>query len=236
MRSISKFFSFVRVGMAPRIPKRKFDRSTLKKGPKSKSSLKSQIKRVVDATAETKKHSTEVNEVAVSTLNGFSSTNVVSLAANTAQGGRIGHSVTGVGLDVRGHIFSNTSRPVYGKLMVIQFKNSAANPVDDLIENNTGNNSVSTLDMTSMWRRINTDSYRVLGQRMLKVGPNRNDTTQMFKMYIPLKRKFTYEGGSAVEPTWGKVRLVFWARTGESDGANETVELHFNTTFYYKDL
>lgn len=221
---------------------RKFDRSMLRRAKKKpapttvKAVATKAAKAVVNKMVETKKHSVERIEVNLSTLGGFENQSLVSLASNTGHGSRIGHMVRPVGLDIRGHINANATSTVIYKVLVVQFKNNAANPPDDLLETNTANVNITTDDVSTLYRRINTDSYRVLASKYLKIGVE-DDQCKMFRMWIPMSKfkAMVYEGSALAEPTQGRIHLVAFGRATGNDAAVQTQELHYVSTFYFKD-
>lgn len=213
-------------------------RRSMKRRPAA--TLASKVKKIINRTSETKKHSYEVIE---RNLNTLSSPTVedkpLLLVQGVGNGMRVGHKVTSTGLDVRGHVsHSGNSGTVYTRIFVLKKKNMAANPLSDLLEVTSGANNAPLGDMETMWRRVNTDSYQVLASRTIKVGTNQDgENAKMFKMWVPYKGTFLYEGGSASSPKSNEIVIVAYSARADNDSAGSSgVEISFNSTFYYKDL
>ncbi|WP_445772336.1 hypothetical protein [Rheinheimera sp.] len=207
------------------------------KGRITKAVVANIAKRVVNKEIETKKRSQEVEETNISTLGGFhTSVGLLRLPAGSSHGQRNGHKVQPIGLDVRGHFHTPNPNQIYVKCMLIQVKNNTATLPADLLETNATNVDPATTDMTSMWRRVNTDSFRVLGTKMLYMS-DITARSRMFKFWIPLKKHYalTYEGSAEVDPNYGRIYLVAWARGAGNDALSTNIELTYNSTFYYKD-
>lgn len=195
-------------------------------------------KKVVNKEIETKKRSHEVEETSISTFGGFhTSTGLLKLPQGAAHGQRQGHKIQPVGLDIRGHFCGPSgNHQSYVKCMVIQVKNNQAALPGDLLETNSTNVDPAATDMTSMWRRINTDSFRVLKSKMLYMS-DITSRAKMFRFWIPLKSHYalTYEGAGEVDPNFGRIYLVAWTRGAGNDAVANSIELTYNSTFYYKD-
>lgn len=193
-------------------------------------------KKVVNKQIETKKLSTEVTEQALSTIGGVEDQSLVNTALGDGQGGRDGHMLQPVGIDVRGHVKNNTTNPVIFKVCLVKIKNNEADPSTDFLETNAGNVSLTGNDLSTMYRRVNSDSYQILTSRMMKIGVE-EDNVKMFKMWLPMKkmRKLIYEGISSSEPKYNRIHLIAFGRGTGNDNENITLELTYNSTFYFKD-
>lgn len=219
---------------------KKFNRKTLKRFPKrTKATFASKVKTVLNRASETKKTTYEVVERNMNTLSSPAvEDKPIQLLQGVGQGMRVGHKVQSTGIDVRGHVsHSGNSGTIYTRIFVLKKKNSAANPLNDLLETNTGN--VAPLgDMETMWRRINTDSYQVLASRTLKLGTVQDgENAKMFRMYIPHKGTFTYEGGSLSSPKTNEIVIIAYCARADNDSAGSSgAELSYSSTFYYKDF
>lgn len=196
-------------------------------------------KRAFMKATETKKHSFEKSEVILSTNTGVSVENPIVLPGTSGQGGRVGHKINPVGLDIRGHVSSqNQSTSTIVKVMVVRYKDMLANPVTDLLETNAGNVSVASNDISKMYRRINTDAFDVLSSKYLNLTPQTagSNTTKMFRMWIPLKRlrQLIYEGAGATGPSYNDINIIVFGADAQNDTTLQ-YELSYNCTFYYKD-
>ncbi len=221
---------------------RKFNKKNLrrfpgtKKTPVTRNEVATIAKKVTMKQIETKKTSLEALEVSLSTLGGVHDQSVVSTIVGDGHGGRDGHMLQPVGIDVRGHLKNNTAAAAIYKICLVQIKNNLANPSLDFLETNISNVDLTGGDLSTMYRRINTDSYRVLASRFLKVGVQ-DDNVKMFKMYVDMRkfRKMVYEGLTLSEPNYGRVHLIAFGRGTANDGENFVCELSYNATFYFKD-
>jgi len=201
------------------------------------------VNSIISKKAETKKYSQAHTEVNVNTVNSPLGANLFSpltLQGGTNNFNRIGHKVSPVGIDIRGHFYNNTaSQQNFIKMVVFRKKNMAAAPLFDLLELNTGDAQVSNLSMQKMYSRFNTDDYQILKTKMFIMG---NDTgaqeTRMFKCWVPLKGQLTYEGNGNISPTYNDIQIIFYSSEADGDeGAlGNNVELTFNSTFYFKDM
>lgn len=219
--------------------KRKPTKSTRSRA-RPKSTLVSKVKSIVNRASETKKHSYEVVERNLNTLTSPTTEDrPLFLVQGVGNGMRVGHKVTSVGMDIRGHIqHTGNSGTIYTRIFVLRKKNMAAQPLSDLLEVPSGANIPPTGDMETMWRRVNTDSYQVLASRTLKVGTAQDgDNAKMFKMWVPYKGTFLYEGGSASPPKSNEIVIVAYSARADNDSAGSSgVEISFNSTYYYKDF
>jgi len=206
------------------------------RGKMTASKVATIAKKVLNTQIETKKLSTERTEISLSTLGGVEIQSLVNTALGDGQGGRDGHMIQPVGLDIRGHLKNNTTSPVIFKVCAVLFKNNESEPDMDFLETNAGNVNITSDDLSTMYRRVNTDSYRVLGSRMLKVGVE-EDNVKMFKMWINMKkfRKMIYEGTASSEPKYNRIHLIAYGRGTANDSEVLTMELSYNATFYFKD-
>lgn len=199
-----------------------------------------QVKQVLNRAAETKKHSYEVIERNLNTLSSPAvEDKPIQLVQGVGNGMRVGHKITSVGMDIRGHVsHSGNSGTIYTRLFVLRKKNMVANPLNDLLEISSGANNSPLGDMETMWRRVNTDSYQVLASRTLKVGTTQDgENAKMFKIWVPYKGSFLYEGGSASSPKSNEIVIVAYTARADNDSAGSSgVEISYNTTFYYKDF
>lgn len=206
------------------------------KGRLTKATVAKIAKTVVNKQIETKKISTERTEISLSTLGGVENQSIVDTATGDGHGNRDGHMLQPVGLDVRGHLKNNSTNPGIYKVLVVRIKNNEADPSLDFLETNVGNVDLTTADLSTIYRRVNTDSYQVLASRMLKIGIQ-EDNVNMFRMWIDLRkaRKMIYEGVGPNEPKYNRIHLIAFGRGTGNDSENFTCELSYNATFYFKD-
>lgn len=210
-----------------------------KKPRLTKKTVASIAKKAVMKAVETKKHSFEVTEAIVSTNSAVNVGNPIALAATPGHGGRIGHKVNPIGLDIRGHMVAQpTTSAVIAKIMVVRYKDMNASPTTDLLETNAGNVTAASNDVSKLYRRINTDAFDVLATKYLNLAPlfNGGKTCKMFRMWVPLRRlrQLVYEGTGSISPTYNDINILVFAADADND-ATLLTELSYNSTFYYKD-
>lgn len=191
-------------------------------------------KKSVMKVTETKKHSVERIETGFSALGTFENQSLVNIAQGTGLPNRIGHKINPIGIEVRGHLNNNGSVATIMRMLVVRFKNNAADPPLDLIEIDAGNTPVTSNDVSALWRRINRDSYEVLAEKYITLD-SAEKSFKTFKFYIPYKKPMLYETSSAVQPTHDRIHLVAFARGTGNDGLAPNCELHYISTFYFKD-
>lgn len=196
-------------------------------------------KKAIMKTAETKKISNQVSEQSVNTNGGVLSRQCCLLAQGTSYAERIGHKVTPVGIDIRGHIINNVAnRPLIVKMMVVRKKDMLANINSELLENNSGNQPITTNAISKMYKRINSDSFEVLHTKYLTFQGEAFKQFKIFKSWIPLRRfrTFTYEGAATTAPNYNDISVVFFGADAENDAANITFEVSYERNFYFKDI
>lgn len=198
-------------------------------------------KKAVMKVSETKKHSEEVIEQTINTNGGYYVNSLVPLPSGTGHGTRIGHKVNPIGIDIRGHCITNLqSTSTLVKIMVVRVKDMQQGTTiqNNLLETNGGNVTIVSNDVSKLYRRINSDSYEVLGTKYLnlQVPATNVAAAKYFRMWIPLKkiRTLTYEGLASIVPRENDIAIVVFAgEAGNDTGVN--YELSYNSTFYFKD-
>lgn len=189
-------------------------------------------------TTETKKHSLEVYEDSLNTNGGIMVDSPLELQPGSGHGTRIGHKVNPIGIDIRGHIISNSQNfGLLVKMMVVREKNSAAAPTVDLLENNSGNVGPTANDISKIYRRINADSYEVLYSKTMLIPTEPYKRARTFHAWVNMKkfRTLTYEGTGVSGPTYNDVKIIFFGADAANDAANIPYEVSYNATFYFKD-
>jgi len=213
-----------------------------KKAPfTKKANIKTIVKREVARAVETKQFSVEALETQFSTLTALQYP-LIRVPVSASSQGRIGDKVDSVGISVKGHIYNNdTSNDSHVRVMVVQNKSNEGFSTADLLEGVNNTDVPLTGTMIDMWRSVNTDKYRVLATRVLKMGNGGNPQgmgTKMFKMWIPMKTKINWSGGGAqnIQPLGKDCYLViFGSRSNDDDLAGHYFETSFQSKFYYKD-
>lgn len=196
-------------------------------------------KKAVLKTTETKKRSDELQlEDLVNTNQGIVVSSPLTLGTGTGHGTRIGHKVSPIGIDIRGHIISNSADfGLFVKFMVVREKNNLASPTVDLLETNAGNVSPTTNDISKLYRRVNTDSYEVLYSTIMNIPTEQYKRARLFRKWIPLRRfrTFTYDGSGAIEPAYNDIKIIVFGADAANDGKNIPFEVSYISTFYFKD-
>ena len=140
-------------------------------------------------------------------------------------------------IDIRGQIQAAYQDAVYYKILLLEH-NSARNPVDDLLENDSGNFAPAAADLKAMYARINTGKYRVLGSKILKTGTvsntaNDSNAVKFFHMNVPLRGKMYFDDGADVPNKRQLTLLVFGRRANNDEGIQGHIfEFTFNSKIY----
>lgn len=197
------------------------------------------VKKVTLKQAETKKYEFEQLERSINSLTSPTTVwGIAQVPVGNQYSQRIGHEITGVGFNIRGHVTVASGRCQYVRIIAFRVKNAGTNNISELLENN-GGNQTAVGDMETMWRRVNTEAFEVLGSRILKVGDSQeqsSDRTKMFKMWIPYKRAIRYDGSSTIDPVQPIKFIVFNADANNDSSGGDSCEVSFNSTFYFKDM
>lgn len=216
--------------------RRYYKRKSSKITPKTVASI---ARKAVKKLAETKKHSLERTEIAINTNSGYDIQGPLQLPSNTGHGARIGHKVTPIGLDIRGHVVNHeVGRSVLVKMMVVRIKDNLATLPGDLLETNSGNVSIASNDVSKLYRRINSDSFEVLASKFIALpGSQGSHFPKFFRTWINMKkfRTLTYEGNAAADPLTNDIRIIFVGADPMND-VGSTFEVSYNSTFYFKDM
>ena len=201
------------------------------------------VRSAMKANAETKYktlYSTESTAYGTTLTSPANFTYLNALSEGYTENTRVGNVVSPTFLNVRGSVKTNTRVPCYTKLFVLEMDQSA-DPRVDLLENNAGVLAPASLDLEAIWQRINVAKYKVLCTKTIKTGSyGANDDdygcAEMYNLNIPLGGKMEYQDGGTLP---GKRTIAFFAisRQGDNDTTTgHTVEVTYNSKFYYKDL
>lgn len=204
-------------------------------------SIESIVKSVLDKNSETKSHVRFATEQSMSTL---SSPNTVftlnQITKGDSKNNRQGDMIMPQRIDIRGQIQATNQEAVWYKVFLLEH-NSGRNPLDDLLENNSGNFDPALSDLTAIYARINTGKYRVLGTRVIKTGTqsstaNDRMAVHMFHMNLPLRGKMYFDQGSDI-PNKRKISLMVLGRRANNDDTfGLPFEFTFNSKLYFKDI
>lgn len=206
-------------------------------------SLASAVKRVLAKQAETKFNIVKKTE---STVYGTTLTSPANwdhlnaLNEGFTENQRVGNQVRPMMVNIRGHVQSNSLKPIVCKIFLIEM-NVANDPRTDLLEDNTGSYSPASTDLEAIYARINTTKYRVLKTIMLKTGTYANHVgdyggTQMFNETIKLNGVYDYEDGVAQCNKRSLILMPMFREAQNDTTTGEVVEFTFNSKFYYKDI
>ena len=207
----------------------------------SNTALRKVVQQVLNKQAETRSFITAVTESTVNTLTSPTTSNEItlnSLAVSTLQGGRIGMKVTGKFCNVRGSIYNPTDLPIYVRLMLIYADESDA-PSNDLLETNNATFGAPSVDLASIYARVNTTKYKVLAHKVIKVGNTAGlQNTQLFNMTLRLNNiAYHYENVSAQTTPKKRLMFIYWARRSDNDESlGSNLEITWNSKFYYQDI
>jgi len=215
---------------------RRYKRKTIKS--KTNQSFASRVQAVLKKQVETKFSIIGFTEASINTLSSPSTTYALNnLGQGSSISTRIGSKVKAQYIDVRGHVHTadgNASQYVRVLLLSAALGDDG---LTDLVETNTGATGPAGLDVSAIYARINTSKYRVLGERILKLGPSLNSYgTKFFHFKKKLNMSLMYDQGSNV-PERNKIFMVVFPRRADNDESlGTTSELTFNSKFYYTDM
>lgn len=219
---------------------RKTFRRYRKKRPMSASSLALKL-------FEHKKNEYREVETGINTLTGwYANGSSMQLTQGGAYNQLTGHLVRGRGIAISGWVKSNATTTVLLRMGVAKILRGSSKTTDffagtDVLETNTANQNITTANSGQrLTGRFNQDQYRIVKQRIIKLGTNSTSDgsdVRQYKFWIPLKgRKIRYDG-SGVFPTENVYAFFMVPCLGNNDESlGETVEFTFTSTFYYVDV
>lgn len=212
-----------------------------KKVYKSKSACcsVSAVKRVVQRMAETKASITVGTEVSTNSLTSPTTSHVIalnSLVFGTQSYARIGTRIRPRYLNVRGAVHANSEPNQIVKIMVVEH-DVAADPLTELLENNSGDIAPASADFSATYARANTTKFRVLATKNLRLSyASAYWVTREFNLNMKLSGTMHYDLGETV-PAKRQISLIWFNRQSNNDettGVN--VEMTYNAKFYYQDM
>jgi len=108
----------------------------------------------------------------------------------------------------------------------------------EIFDDNVSNDS-TTGTLYDMTRRINKDRYRVLSDKIYKLGSSAADGSNFLqkKLWLPMKNKLIYDNTTAasVPELNNVIALVLVARADNDVSLGDVVECTMHSSFYYKD-
>jgi len=203
------------------------------------SSFANKVKQVINRVAETKSVVYPITEYSMTTL----TSPAIAWTLNTVASGsglnqRSGQKISPKYIDVRGHVHTGDGGIAqYVKVMLLSC-NISDDGLTELQENNTGTIAPAGTDVSAIYNRINTTKYRVLGTRLMKIGPTGGNWfgTAFFSMKAKLSGVSHFDQGSNI-PEKNKLILVAIARRADNDeSTGTTTEITFNSKFYFQDV
>ncbi|AXH73390.1 MAG: hypothetical protein [Cressdnaviricota sp.] len=216
-----------------------------KTAPRRKApSFAAKVKAVVKQQSETKYKITSQTENGTSYGNTVTSpanwANLNDIAEGSSENQRVGNRISPTFLNVRGSLQSNTLKPVISKLLILE-TNRSNDPTLDLLEDNAGSINPATRDLYAISARINTTKYKVLKTITFKTGTYANHVgdfggTHLFNCNIKLSGVMHYDDGVSVCQKRNIILVPIYREAQNDAGLGETMELTFNSKFYYKDL
>lgn len=221
------------------LQKKRFSKSTRKAS--SKKSTVALVKRVVNNMTETKANIVSQTEnttfgTTLSSPADWYSLNNLNKGTESHQ--RVGDKISSIFVDIRGSLLAKGNLQQYHKVMIIQM-NKQSDPLQDLLEDNTGGFTPANRKLESIYARVNTTKYRVLGTRVMKTGTsnggNAPSLTQMFHFKIPLKGTMEFQEDEAICQK-KRIAIICFSRDADNSNGSTAVEWSFNSKFYYKDM
>ena len=232
---------FTRSSRKPQAKKSTYRRRSSYRRPTA--SFATRVKAVVAKQSETKFNIKSLTESGVYGTTLTSPTNYTILNAlneGFTENQRVGNKVAPMLLNIRGSVQSNSLNPILTRLLIVE-TNSANDPRNDLLEDNTGAVNPATSDLYAISARINTTKYKVLKQIVLKTGTYANHVgdfggTQLFNETIKLKGVMEYEDGQTNCNKRSIVLVPIFREAQNDTTGGQVVELTWNSKFYYKDM
>jgi len=213
---------------------RRYKRKTIK-SIKPNQSFAARVQAVLKKQVETKFSIFSTTEASINTLTSPTLTYALN---NLAQGStvltRVGQKVHAKYLDVRGHVHTADGNAAQYVRVLLLSANVGDDGLTDLTETNAGISGPAGADVSAIYARINTTKYRVLGERILKLGPSLNTYgTKFFHFKKKLNMTLNYDQGSNV-PERNKIFMVVFPRRADNDESlGTTSELTFNSKCYF---
>ena len=213
--------------------------SSKKPFKRSTTTFAKKVKAVIKKTSETKNYIYSIEENSMSSLTSPLAATVWTLNTipqGTGQASRNGNKIEPKYLDVRGSVhLEPTGVTQYVRRLILECQ-ATDDCYSDLTEVNSGANSPAGLNISAMYARINTTTYRVLGERVIKVGISTGYySSQLFHFKCKLAGNMYFETGVNV-PNKRAIKMVAFNRLSNSDETTgATAEISFSSKFYYND-
>lgn len=202
--------------------------------------IKKAVRSVLDSQTETKRKITAATEVSDTTL---VSPNVIhtmnSLTNGTEENNRVGASVQGRYMNVRGQIQSAHQEAIYHKVYLIAM-NKQSDPLTDFFEDDNGLYGAAYADLSAIYQRVNTTKYKVLATRLLKTGTvsntaNDSNAAKFFNINIKTPGRFEYDEDASIPQKRQIVMFVISRRANNDDSLGLSTELTYNCKWWFKD-
>ena len=202
--------------------------------------IKKAVKSVLDSQTETKRKITTATEVSDTTLVSPNTIHTMNALTNgTEENNRIGSSVHGRYMNIRGQIQSTHQEAIYHKVYVVAM-NRQSDPLNDFFEDDNGLYGAAYGDVSAIYQRVNTTKYKVLATRLLKTGTvsntaNDSNAAKFFNINIKTPGRFEYEEDVTVPQKRQIVMFVISRRANNDDSLGLSTELTYNCKWWFKD-
>jgi len=223
-------------------PARRYSKSLKKRTYRKKSPVTTTtVKRVLNKMAETKAiiYSGEEQNFGTTLTSPTTWYSLNNINKGTESHNRIGNKINPTYLDIRGSVMASANKQMYHKIFILQ-QNKQSDPLTDLLENNTGAFAPVSHSLSSIYDRVNTTKYKVLGTRVLKTGTsngsNSEQLTQMFHFKIPLKGVMEFQEDESICQKKRTIILCYSREAANDTGLGLAVEWTWNSKLYYKDF
>ena len=219
----------------PKMSKRK---TYAKSAPSA--ALTRQVRQIVNKQAETKSHIVVGTEVTVSSLGSPAPANIIVLnfiAQSDAINGRSGNKITPTFLNVRGALhLSPDAATMWVRMLIIEHDVSDDFATDGC-ETDLATFASTATDVSAIFARYNTTKYRILANQCVKLGHTQGYFgSKLFNMNVKLKGNMYFDQGQSI-PTKRRIDLVVYNRRCDNDESLGTsLEMSYNSKFYYTDV
>jgi len=209
-----------------------------------KKTLRKEVSKAINRKSETKYRTSNQDEASLSTLtNNIREHTPCRISSGVKENERIGNDVRYTGFDIRGYLNSNSADKILhvrAMAFIDREKQGEATATDQLLLKSNAPVTHAQGAMSAVYA-VNKQRYRVLWDRVFKLGPH-NQTDQgasvrTFKKFIKTDLKCRFNDESDASITSNDVKVIFWACEAAGDEVlGERVELYSQVIGYYKDL
>lgn len=213
--------------------------------PRRKASLATQVKAIVNRTAEKKIKSGTWDETALSTLSQGSFYDPMAIEQGVGRYQRIGDQVRLQGLHIKGVVRNNGSNANYVKMIVFYAKDQAnMSSAEDIFEQPSGDGATfsSVTGLNTIYTAFNKSLITVISSKVFKLSAADavdGSDTRLFSKFIKLKdRLVRYEfSGTGANNCSPRLHIGWWAAESPDDTTTgQTVELSGLFRLFYTDV